>query len=59
MLELPGIEAAYFAVELHIYLTSQHGATWENTSRKKNVLTPVSTLASLHQGAMYDSFHTA
>lgn len=43
------------AADLHIYMMSQHGATWENMSRKENVLTPVSTVASLHQGAMYAS----
>lgn len=54
-MELPGIEAAYNTADLHICFTSQHGATWGNTSRKENVLTLVSTVARLLQRAMYDS----
>lgn len=43
IVELPGIEAAYNAPELHRRETSQHGVTWENMTENENVLTTVST----------------
>lgn len=46
--ELPGIEDAYNASELHKSDRARHEATWENTAELENVLTRVSTGRAVH-----------
>jgi hypothetical protein len=42
LVELPGIKAAHNPVDLCVWITGQHGATWGNMTRNENVLTGVS-----------------